>query len=187
MYLIAGLGNPGTDYHRTRHNAGFMLVDRLADRARASFGHGVGASLIARARVGARDLILAKPQTFMNLSGRALRGLTSRYSIELSNILVVYDDVALPLGRIRLRGKGSGGGQKGMKSVISALGTEEVPRLRIGVLHGDRPWDMSDYVLSKFTRAEEKTLDEALDRAVQACDTWLYEGIDKAMTLFNQT
>lgn len=185
MYLIVGLGNPGSRYENTRHNAGFMLVDRLAGRLGADFGRGPGKSLICRVELGDASVLLAKPQTFMNLSGGAVRELSRYYRAELSRLLVAYDEVALPLGRIRIRKSGSAGGHKGMASVIQALGAQDVARLRIGI-RGERPArDLSRYVLSDFDRSETETLEQMLERAADAVQAVVSDGLERAMALYN--
>lgn len=185
MHLIAGLGNPGERYRQTRHNAGFMLADRLARRWGAAFQESPLRAHLARTRVGHDEVLLVKPQTYMNLSGEALAPLMEGMKIEPRRLLVVYDDIDLPLGRIRLRRSGSSGGQKGMRSIVQALGTREVPRLRIGILRGERPEDVPEYVLSNFTEKETEALQEVLERAEEACQEWICGGIERAMSLYN--
>ncbi|HSR70660.1 MAG TPA: aminoacyl-tRNA hydrolase [Acidobacteriota bacterium] len=185
MHLIAGLGNPGERYRLTRHNAGFMLADRLARRWDAVFQESPLRAHLARARVGEEEVVLVKPQTYMNLSGDAVGPLMEGLKIEPPRLLVVYDDIDLPLGRIRLRRAGSSGGQKGMRSIVQALGTRDIPRLRIGILMGDRPEDVPEYVLSNFTEKETEALQEVLERAEKACQEWISGGIERAMSLYN--
>ena len=185
MYLISGLGNPGRTYSRNRHNAGFMLLDRMAGAARQQFEqlgcHSLGCVL---ERAG-QHVLLAKPQTYMNRSGQAIREIIENRPVELSQMLVIYDDLALPLGKIRLRKSGGAGGHKGMGSIIGALETENVPRLRIGILRDESPGDYSTYVLDNFTKEELKILDEILDLAIQAVETAVTDGLEKAMSLYN--
>ncbi|MEE8584623.1 MAG: aminoacyl-tRNA hydrolase [Acidobacteriota bacterium] len=200
LYLIAGLGNPGADYRETRHNAGFMVADRLsrsgrntgsmvtgrlARIVRGSVWQRKAQSLVCRLKRGRRRLVLAKPQTYMNRSGRAVQALLEIYPARLERLLVVYDDFALPLGKIRLRRGGSAGGQKGIRSIIEALGTDQIPRLRIGIAGRREVQDASDFVLSEFLPEEGPLLEEGLEKAAEACDTWLEEGIDQAMARFN--
>ena len=185
LYLIIGLGNPGAAYRETRHNIGFKLADLLSAQGRRPFERREAQSLLCRTERAGRNLLLAKPQTYMNRSGRAVRALLEIYPVDLSRLLIVYDEAALPFGKLRFRRAGSSGGQKGMGSIIQALGTERIPRLRIGV-GGDEPaGNVADYVLSEFDRKEREQLDEILERAVRACDSWLKEGIDQAMARFN--
>ena len=185
MYLISGLGNPGRAYSRNRHNAGFMLLDRMAGAARQPFEqlgcHSLGCDL----EHAGQHLLLVKPQTYMNRSGQAIREIIENRPVELSQMLVIYDDLALPLGKIRLRKSGSAGGHKGMDSIIGALETENVPRLRIGILRDELPGEYSTYVLDNFTKGELKILDEVLDLAILAVETAVTDGLEKAMSLYN--
>jgi peptidyl-tRNA hydrolase, PTH1 family len=179
--LIVGLGNPGREYSETRHNVGFMVLDRLAAGAGAIFrGEKKWRADVALAG----SVLLCKPQTFMNLSGESVHALGHFYKIEPAQMLVVLDDMALPLGRLRIRENGSAGGHNGLKSIIAHLGTSAVPRLRIGI--GDTgPGGASSHVLGRFALAERPALDDALGRAVEAIETAQREGITAAMTRFN--
>ena len=179
LRLVVGLGNPGPRYARTRHNVGFRLVDRLAGEAVWRDFRGLGQ--VCRAQ----GLILAKPMTFMNESGRFVQSLAHFHKFSPGLVLVCYDDVALPLGRLRLRPSGSSGGQKGMESVIACLGTEAIPRLRIGV--GPQPpgLDSAAFVLARFQAEEEKALDEALAAAAAAVLTAAQDGLESAMNSCN--
>ena len=185
MLLVVGLGNPGRRYRATRHNAGFMLVDRLADMSGSRFGSTAGRSRVCRAERESGSLILAKPQTYMNLSGIAVRSLLVHYGADPEELLVVYDEVQLPLGRLRVRRSGSSGGQKGMESIIRMTGTKQIPRLRIGVGGDAVEGDLTDYLLSPFSAGERLVLDSVLDRAVLAVDTILTQGHLRAMDLVN--
>lgn len=186
MYLVTGLGNPGSQYKKTRHNAGFMLVDRMAEQAGQSFERILARSLTCSLDVAGDVIVLAKPQTYMNLSGEAVREFCRHYSLDLNRLLMVYDEVALPLGTIRIRPSGSAGGHNGMESILGALQSEEVPRLRIGVSRGESPPDYTEFVLSNFSGSEMKVLDEVLDRAIEAIHVFTKEGIDRAMALYNR-
>jgi len=185
--LLVGLGNPGQRYAPTRHNLGFMAVDRVARAAGASFQRR-GESLVAEAVFEGEPLLLAKPQTFMNLSGPAVDAL--RHSGEgvlaCPRILVYLDDLALPLGALRLRERGSAGGHKGLASVLTALGTEEVPRMRLGIAGDGGLGDPVRFVLEPFTSDEREAVDEVLERAVAATRVYLNDGIAKAMSMFNR-
>ena len=185
MFLITGLGNPGPAYQNTRHNMGFMLVDRMADQAGKRFQKVGRYSLTCQIEQAEQQVILAKPQTYMNLSGMALCELLETYPVELEKALVAFDDLALPLGTIRIRRTGGSSGQKGMDSIIAALGTQQIPRLRFGILSGTSPSDYSDFVLAPFTRAEGQILEETLDRAAQAVETIVSDGLDRAMSRYN--
>ena len=185
MYLIAGLGNPGPSYSQTRHNVGFMLVDRMAGEMGKRFEPLGRVTLHCRLRRENQDIILAKPQAYMNLSGLSVNELLYYWPVDLSRLLIAYDDFALPLGRIRIRRSGSAGGHKGMGSVIEAVGTQDVPRLRVGILGDKVPADYSEYVLQDFNREEEETLEGLLGHAVDAIDTVLCDGLERAMSLHN--
>lgn len=185
MLLVVGLGNPGRRYAATRHNAGFMLVDRLAGLSAGRFVPAAGRSRACRVERESGSLILAKPQTYMNLSGIAVRSLLVHYGANPEELLVVYDEVQLPLGRLRVRRSGSSGGQKGMESIIRMLGTKQIPRLRIGVGGDAVEGDLTDYLLSPFSGAERRRLDSVLDRAVLAVDTIMTQGHLRAMDLVN--
>jgi PTH1 family peptidyl-tRNA hydrolase len=185
--LIVGLGNPGQEYSKHRHNIGFRVVDALAGAHGLEFSRRKGAKArVAEGRIGGRAVILAKPQTFMNLSGQAVGRLSRMRDIPPEFILVIYDDLDLPLGRLRLRPDGGSGGHKGMRSIIDALGTQSFPRLRVGI---DRPpgqVDPADYVLHPFDDRQKPLLADAVARAVAAAELWLSEGIIAAMDEFNR-
>ena len=183
--LVAGLGNPGREYENTRHNAGFMVVDRLAGRLGLSLGYSTNwQTFWARTADGCTYL---KPATYMNLSGRAVRAAAQFYKVEPAETLVIFDDLALPLGHLRLRKEGSSGGQNGMASVIEHLGTSAVPRRRVGIgaVAGGR--SMVDHVLSKFTSREQEVLATAVDRAADAVEHARQHGFEAAMNVFNRT
>ena len=183
--LVAGLGNPGREYENTRHNVGFMVLDRLVKRLGLSLNFSKDwQSLWARTADGCGFL---KPQTFMNLSGRAVRAYGQFYKIAAAEVLVVYDDLALPLGQLRLRKEGSSGGQNGMESVIEHLGTNAVPRLRVGIGATGHHRSMVDHVLGTFTGAERQELDGAIDRAADAVEHARTHGVEAAMNLFNRS
>lgn len=184
MKLIVGLGNPGPNYARNRHNVGYQCIERLARRHSMSFGRMMFKSMIASGTVNGTRTLLAKPLTFMNLSGQSVRPLLRWYRVLPSDLLVIYDDLDLPLGKIRLRQKGSSGGHKGMASIIQELASDEFARLRIGIgrpVHGEPP----DYVLSDFTRDESIVMDLAFDQATAAVEAFLKEGIALTMNRFN--
>ncbi len=190
MHLIVGLGNPGPEFAGTRHNVGWMCVERLARRVGASFDRYQFRAQLARWDDNGRKVLLAKPLTFMNRSGEAVRPLVRFYKVELDRLMVVYDDLDLPPGKIRLRPKGSAGGHHGMESVIQKLGTSDFPRLRIGIGRpaGPEAYDpdvVARYVLSPFSAAERPLIDAALDRAAEALLVWVREGIEAAMNRFN--
>jgi PTH1 family peptidyl-tRNA hydrolase len=183
MKLIAGLGNPGREYEDTRHNVGFMVVDEIARRHELSWRN-EGQVAFAK-RFGATEFLLAKPKTFMNLSGFAVAEFANYRNIEHGDLLVVVDDVDLPLGKMRARARGSAGTHNGMKSVVAQLGTTEFPRLRVGVGRGDRRRDLADFVLAKFEAAEQAALKEIVTRAAEAAEMFAAEGIEKVMNRYN--
>src|SRR5438270_10085765 len=182
--LVVGLGNPGSKYEKTRHNIGFEMIDRLAEG-----GAGVRFTrkfdgLIAETEIDFRRVSLLKPETFMNLSGRAVAQAVRFYKLELADLLIVCDDLSLPLGKLRVRGGGSDGGQKGLRDITAHLGTDSYARLRVGI--GERgEADASDYVLSRFKSAERPLIDDALILASQAVAVWVAKGMAAAMNRFN--
>lgn len=185
--MIVGLGNPGPKYENTRHNMGFRVVDELARRMNVRVETKERKALTADGLFLGRRVLLVKPQTYMNLSGEAVRALLDFYKIDDDHLMVAYDDIDLPLGTIRLRKTGSAGGQKGMANILQHLGHQEVARVRIGI---DRPpgrLPAADYVLRPFTGDDEITARIMVDRAADAIETWLTEGIELAMTRHNGT
>lgn len=184
--LIVGLGNPGARYAHTRHNAGFDAVDALAARYGWQWESGRGKSLIASGMVGSEKVLLAKPQTFMNDSGTAVSDLVRFYKLMPSDVLVLCDDLDLPLGKIRLRARGAAGGQHGMESIIRHLGSSDFGRVRIGIGRPAHGRDENvDFLLSAPRGEERLALDDAIDRAARAAHTWLTEGAEAAMNMFN--
>jgi len=181
-HLIVGLGNPGPRYSETRHNVGFKAVERLAEKLAFNFRAGKGEYLIAS---GAAEMLLLKPLTYMNNSGLAVRHAVDYFDIELARLLVIFDDYQLPLGKLRLRPSGSDGGHNGMASVIQHLGTPNVSRLRLGIGAEFGKGEMADYVLATFSRAEQKLLPEIYDRAVEAINSFIADGVQAAMNKFN--
>lgn len=178
--LLVGLGNPGREYRDTRHNVGFMLLDRFAARERAEYN----TEKTWQAEVSrAGDLLLCKPLTYMNLSGQAVRPLSQFYKIEPAQVLVILDDMALPLGKLRLRASGSAGGHNGLQSVIEHFGTPDVPRLRIGI--GSAEHDAVGHVLGRFALEERPALEQSLDRALEAIDCARTRGLEAAMNAYN--
>jgi PTH1 family peptidyl-tRNA hydrolase len=184
-FLIVGLGNPGRGYRENRHNVGFMLVDRLAAKLDVRFSRLQSKALVASATYNERKIVLAKPQTFMNLSGQSVQGLIRFYKLSLTNLLVAHDDLDLPPGTIRIRPDGGAAGQKGMESILERLGTDEFARLRLGIGRPPGQMEAPDYVLQDFSDAEMTAISETLDRAVEAALTFVTEGLDAAMNKFN--
>ena len=185
VFVVVGLGNPGRAYRNTRHNAGFMVLDRLVARLGESFSRLEARALIVKAVYRDKRLILAKPQTFMNESGRSVGTLVRFYKVPLSNLLVIFDDVDLPLGTLRFRASGGSSGQKGMRSIIERLGSEDFIRLRVGIGRPPGSMQAADYVLENFSSQEAALLPQLLDRAVDAVFTYIAEGLDTAMNSYN--
>jgi PTH1 family peptidyl-tRNA hydrolase len=183
--LVAGLGNPGATYRGTRHNVGYEVLDELAHRHGLAFEAAPADALQARWRTG-DDVLLAKPLTFMNLSGQAVAALARYYRIEVADILIVCDDVNLPVGRLRIRAAGSDGGHNGLKSVAQHLGTIEYARLRIGVGRGDLRRDLAAHVLAGFDAGETTGVQEAITRSADAIELWTTQGLAPVMTTFNR-
>jgi len=184
--LIVGLGNPGAQYKGTRHNIGFAVLDEIARRASVGFESAPAEALIAKWRRPDDAALLAKPLTFMNLSGPAVVGLLQFYKIELPEMFVIVDDVNLELGRLRARAAGSAGGHNGLKSIIEALGSDAFARMRIGVGGGEPRRDLSGHVLGRFAPDEEPIIAEAVSRSVEAAELFIAEGINPVMNRFNR-
>ncbi len=185
-WLIVGLGNPGDKYEATRHNVGFMVVDELAERARTPVQKLKFRALTNTAQVGDAKALLMKPVTYMNLSGEAVRQAADFYKVPPERVLVISDDVSLPVGKLRLRRGGSAGGHNGLKNIILHLGSDQFPRVKIGV--GEKPhpdYDMAEWVLSRFIGEDKRTMDEAIKRAADSVECCIREGMDRAMNRFN--
>ncbi len=185
-WLVVGLGNPGEKYENTRHNVGFLTVDELAERARVPVQKLKYRALTNTVELGGARALLMKPVTYMNLSGEAVGQAARFYKIPPERVLVISDDVSLPLGKLRIRKSGSAGGHNGLKNIIQHLGTDQFPRVKIGV--GEKPhpdYDMADWVLSRFTGEDLKTITQAVKRAADAVECFVREGPDKAMNRFN--
>lgn len=185
MRLIVGLGNPGPEYEWTRHNCGFLVVEELARRAGAQFRTRECQAITARATIEGQRVLLAKPQTFMNESGVAVVGLAAKHEVASADLLVITDELALPFGTIRLRRSGSAGGHNGLKSIIARLGTDEFPRLRLGIGKDHPIDDAAAFVLSEFPRRDRQALSEMVARAADAVEALLTTGIDDAMSKHN--
>ena len=186
LHLIVGLGNPGADYAKTRHNAGFLLVEQLAARWRVDWKRERRFNAqMARAERHGRHVLLCQPQTFMNASGEAVGAVVSFYRLPRTRILVVVDDADLPLGEVRLRAGGSSGGHHGLESIEQHLGSREFARLRLGIGRQAGAREITDYVLGRLDRAEAALMEKVLDRAAGQVECWLDDGIQKAMNQFN--
>lgn len=185
MFVIVGLGNPGKQYEHTRHNVGFDVIDILAKEYGASVTKMKHKALIGECRVGTEKVLLVKPQTYMNLSGETLIDIYNYYKVDLENIIVVYDDIDLDVGRIRIRKKGSAGSHNGMKSIIKCLGSGEFPRVRVGVSKPEPGQDLANFVLSKFRKEEQSDIESGIDKACNSVDTIIRENLELAMNKYN--
>lgn len=185
MKMVVGLGNPGPKYEGTRHNVGFDAIRELATRHHAGPPKGKFQGEISEVTIEGEKTILVCPLTFMNLSGECVQPLAGFYKIEQQDLLVICDDFAIALGKLRTRAKGSAGGQKGLSDIIRRFGTEEIPRLRIGIGPVPSQWDPADFVLGKFSREEKPIVAEAIERAADAVSVWVKHGIEKCMNQFN--
>ena len=185
MYIIVGLGNPSKQYEGTRHNAGFMTLDVLADRYNIDISEKKHKALCGKGVIEGNKVVLLKPQTFMNLSGESVRAAADFYKVAPEQIIVIYDDISLEPGQLRVRKKGSAGGHNGMKNIIAHLGTQDFPRIRVGV--GEKPagMDLADYVLGRFSKGERELLEEAFKEGARAAVAILCDGIESAMNQFN--
>lgn len=185
MYIIAGLGNPTREYDKTRHNVGFSVIDVLADRYGIAVTEKKHKALYGKGVIEGQKVILAKPQTFMNLSGESIRAMVDFYKVDPTEIIVIYDDISLEPGQLRIRLKGSAGGHNGIKNIIAQLGTQEFPRIKVGV--GEKPprMDLAAYVLSRFSKEEQPLMDEAFREAADAAVMMMTDGPDRAMNHYN--
>ena len=186
MYVIAGLGNPGKQYDNTRHNIGFMTIDRLAEQENIDIQEKKHKAVIGKGTIAGQKCILAKPQTFMNLSGESIRDIVNFYKIPVENVIIVCDDINLETGRIRIRPKGSDGGHNGLKSIIYQLNSDEFVRIRMGVgAPKNENYDLADYVLGKFSKQEIEILTPTANKAVDAIECIIKSGVSQAMNLYN--
>ncbi len=185
MYLIAGLGNPGVDYAATRHNIGFDMVTYLGDRYDIPLRSREGRALVGRGMIGGNKVMLAQPQTYMNLSGESVRALMDYYKLDLEDLIVIYDDISLPVGQIRVRKKGSAGGHNGIKSIIQHLGTQEFSRIKIGVGAKPEGGDLVKHVLGRFSREEDGMFRDIFALAAEACCAIMEDSVETAMNLVN--
>ncbi len=186
FWLVAGLGNPGLQYEKTRHNAGFMAADRIAEKYGVQFNKRKFDAVYGEFKIGENRVLLMKPQTYMNNSGSAVSGLVNFYKIPTDRIIIMFDDISLDVGKIRMRRKGSHGGHNGIKDIIELLGTDEIMRIKIGVgERQNRDYDLKDWVLGKIPSEQLSELDKALDKAAQAAKEIITGGIDSAMNKYN--
>ncbi len=184
MKIIVGLGNPGEKYVKTRHNVGFMVIDRLSQLFEMGLAQKKFQSLFYKKSVAQEDIVLLKPQTFINLSGHAVKEAADMYKVSLQDIMVICDDLDLPLGKLRVRRSGGSGGHRGIESLIASLGSRDFSRLRVGI---GRPavGGAADYVLSRFSKEEYPLIEETLDKSCQALKTWISDGVEVCMNAFN--
>ena len=187
MFLIVGLGNPGKQYENTRHNVGFDAIDVLVDEYRIPSSGKQHKAMYGKGVIEGQKVILAKPLTYMNLSGEAVRAMVDYYKIDPeTELLVIFDDISLAPGNIRIRKKGSAGGHNGIKSIITHLGTQNFQRIKVGVGEKPKNWDLADYVLGAFSKDDRKLVDEALERTAKAAALIVQGEIDEAMNLYNK-
>jgi PTH1 family peptidyl-tRNA hydrolase len=186
-WLIVGLGNPGPEYERSYHNLGFLTIDRLAERnGGIRVNRTDSKALLGKGSIGNTEVLLAKPQTFMNLSGTSVKLLVDKYSVEIAKLVVIYDELDIPWTGLRIRTKGSAGGHHGIEDVIKRVGTQDFPRIRLGIHPGHPVRNGAEFVLSPIKKAQSQDLDELLDHAAAATESVLAEGAEKAMTRFNR-
>lgn len=187
-WMVVGLGNPGKEYKNTRHNAGFMVADSIAEEMNCKFKKSAKMKAeTAECRVNRKRILVVKPQTFMNNSGEAVRALAQFYKMPADHIVIVFDDISLPVGRIRIRRSGSDGGHNGMKSIIEHMGTNLIPRIKIGVGNKPHPdYDLKDWVLSNFSRSELTSLNDAIENAKETIDDFTFDDFETPMNKYNK-
>lgn len=185
MYIIAGLGNPGREYDGSRHNVGFMTIDKLADRYHIEIREKAHRAYIGKGMIEGQRVILIKPQTYMNLSGESIRSVMDFYKVELENLIVIFDDISLEPGQLRIRKKGSAGGHNGIKSIIAHLGTQDFARIKVGVGAKPPKMDLAYYVLGHFSKGEKERMEQAYNDGAAAAAAMMAEGIDNAMNRYN--
>ena len=185
-WLVVGLGNPGPEYEKTLHNMGFLVIDRLAERNGIRVSRPEAKAMVGTGRISGADVVLVKPQTFMNLSGASVKPLADKYGVPPARMVLLYDELDLPWTGIRVRPKGSAAGHNGVSSVIKSVGTSDFPRIRLGIHPGHPVRNGAEYVLSPLRKAQMEDLDELLDHAAGAVESMVAEGVEKAMTRFNR-
>jgi PTH1 family peptidyl-tRNA hydrolase len=186
MKLIVGLGNPGKQYDQTRHNIGFEVIDALSDKLHISLDQAKFKGIYGSGISNGEKIYLLKPLTYMNLSGESVRAIIDYFDIDLEDLVVIYDDLDLPVGKIRLRQKGSAGGHNGIKSIIAHLGTQEFNRIRVGINRPSNGMSITDYVLGRFSEEEKLDLREAVQRSTEACEEWMKKPFLQVMNTFNK-
>ena len=185
-FLVVGLGNPGAEYENTPHNLGFMVADKLAESNAIRVSRKENVSYVGLGSIKGKGVAIAKPQTFMNLSGPSVKGLLERYELEPGRLVLVYDELAFPWQELRIKPKGSDAGHNGVRSVIGSLGTSEFPRVRIGIHPGHAFGDGARYVLAPFKRAQKQEVEEVVARAASAVESIIADGVEKSMTIYNR-
>ena len=185
-WLVVGLGNPGPEYELTNHNLGFLVIDRLAAWNKVRVTRPEAGALVGIGTVAGSPVVLAKPQTYMNLSGPSVKQLAAKYEIPVERLLVVYDELDLPWTAVRIRPKGSAGGHHGIESVIKSVGSSDFPRIRLGISPGEKVRDGKEFVLRKFSKAQMQDVDELLDHTARAVESIIAEGVEMSMTKFNR-
>lgn len=185
MKLIVGLGNPGKQYEKTRHNVGFDVIEELSNQLNIPLDQSKFKGLFGMGFVGTEKVLLLKPLTYMNLSGESIRAIMDYYEVDMEDFMVIYDDLDIPVGKMRLRQKGSAGGHNGIKSTIAHLGTQEFNRIRIGVDRPQNGMSVSNYVLGKFTSEEQPLIEEVIKRSAEACKSWINQPFLQVMNSFN--
>ena len=186
MFLIVGLGNPGTEYAATRHNIGFDMVTYLSDKYGIALRSKEGKAIVGKGVIEGQRVMLVQPQTYMNLSGESVRALMDYYKLTTDEIVIIYDDISMPVGQVRIRPKGSAGGHNGIKSIIAHLGTQIFPRIKVGVGEKPKKYDLADYVLGHFSKGEKEQMEEGYHNAMRAVELMLTGRIDEAMNEYNR-
>lgn len=186
MKLIVGLGNPGSKYEETRHNIGFKVIDELSSRYNIPLNETKFRGLFGKGMINGERVILLKPMTFMNLSGEAIRPLMDYYDIDVEDLLIIYDELDLPVGKIRLRYKGSAGGHNGLKSIIAHIGTQEFNRIRIGISRPEPGYPIVNYVLGTFSKEDKEILKEIISTCADACGSWMEKPFLEVMNIYNK-
>lgn len=185
MYIIAGLGNPGKEYEKTRHNAGFAVIDELASKHNIDIDNLKFKGMLGKGVINGEKVVLVKPLTYMNNSGECIRAVMDYYKADIEDFIVVFDDISLDVGKLRIRPKGSAGGHNGIKSIIAHLGSDGFKRVKFGVGNKPSGWDLADWVLGRFNKEDEKTLEETKKKACEAIETIMADGTEAAMNKFN--
>lgn len=185
MYIIAGLGNPGKEYEKTRHNAGFAVIDELASKHNIDIDNSKFKGMLGKGVINGEKVVLVKPLTYMNNSGECIRAVMDYYKADIEDFIVVFDDISLDVGKLRIRPKGSAGGHNGIKSIIAHLGSDGFKRVKFGVGNKPSGWDLADWVLGRFNKEDEKTLEETKKKACEAIEAIMADGTEAAMNKFN--